>query len=52
VANKQDLDDALSQDEIRKHMNIPENVPIVLTSVKDKNGIEESLDSLLDLIYR
>jgi signal recognition particle receptor subunit beta len=52
MANKQDLEDALSEDEIRKKMEIPESVPLVLTSVKNRKGITESLDALLDLIYR
>jgi small GTP-binding protein len=52
VANKQDMEDALSEDEIRNQMEIPESVPIVLTSVKNRKGINESLDALLDLIYR
>jgi small GTP-binding protein len=52
VANKQDMKEALSEDEIRKRMEIPEGVPIVLTSVKNRKGITESLDALLDLIYR
>jgi signal recognition particle receptor subunit beta len=52
VANKQDLEEALSEDEIRKQMELPESVPIVLTSVKNRKGINESLDALLDLIYR
>lgn len=52
VANKQDLENALSEDEIRNKMEIPESVPIILTSVKNRKGIKESLDALLDLIYR
>ncbi|MDI6889290.1 MAG: ATPase domain-containing protein [Methanocellales archaeon] len=50
VANKQDLPDALSVDEIRKKMRIPELVPIIPASVTKKKGVLEAFETLIDMI--
>jgi len=50
VANKQDLPDALSADEVRKKMNIPKSVPIVPTSVVKKKGVFKAFETLIDMI--
>jgi len=47
VANKQDLPGALSADEIRERMHIPDDVPIIETVATDKKNIFEALDALL-----
>ncbi|MEM2925435.1 MAG: ATPase domain-containing protein [Halobacteria archaeon] len=52
VANKQDLENALSSEEIRRAMNLPDDVPIVLASSKNREGIFEAMETLLKLIYR
>jgi signal recognition particle receptor subunit beta len=52
VANKQDLPDSLSSDEIRKVMNIDESIPIIPVSLHRDEGIEDSLDALLEMLYR
>lgn len=50
VANKQDLPDALSVDEIRTKMKIPKSVPIIPTSVVKKKGVFEAFETLIDMI--
>ncbi|NYB52574.1 MAG: GTP-binding protein [Methanobacteriaceae archaeon] len=52
VANKQDLPDALSPEEIRKVMNIDHSIPIIPVSLHQDEGIEDALDALLELLYR
>jgi small GTP-binding protein len=52
VANKQDLEGALLPDEIREAMKISKDIPIVPTSIVNDEGIEDTLNSLLDMIYR
>lgn len=52
IANKQDLDDALSPEKIREVMKISKDIPILPTSVKEDEGIEDTLNTLLDMIYR
>ncbi len=52
VANKQDLPNSLSPEEIRKVMNIDKNTPIVPVSLHLDEGIEDALDALLDIVYR
>ncbi len=52
VANKQDLPDALSIEEIRKVMNIDRSIPIIPISLIHNEGIEDALDALLKLLYR
>lgn len=50
VANKQDLPGALSPDEIRRQFNIPEDVAVVPVVAKDKIGVFEALEILMDKI--
>jgi hypothetical protein len=52
VANKQDLKGALSEEEIRKSMVIPEDVPIVPTVATKKEGVLKSFEVLIDRITR
>ena len=47
VANKQDLPGALSAEEIRRRMHIPDDVPIVETVATEKRNVFEALDALL-----
>jgi hypothetical protein len=52
VANKQDLPDALSTDEIRKVMNTDQSIPIVPVSLLNNEGIDEAMDALLEILYK
>ena len=52
VANKQDLSGALRPDEIKKRMGLWEDVCIVPVSVIKNKGINQTLDTLFDLIYK
>lgn len=51
IANKQDLPDALSPEDIRKKMKISRDIPIVPAVVTEKKGIYHAMDALLKLIY-
>jgi small GTP-binding protein len=51
VANKQDLEGALSPDEIREKMKLDKNIPIIPTVISEKKGIEDALDALLKILY-
>ena len=51
VANKQDLPDALEPEKIREAMKLDKSIPIIPTAVKMNKGVEESLDTLLNLLY-
>lgn len=51
IANKQDLPDALSPEDIRKKMKISRDIPIVPAVVTEKKGIYQAMDALLKLIY-
>lgn len=50
AANKQDLPDALSVEQVRERINIPEDVLIVGTVAMDKTSVLKALDVLLDKI--
>jgi signal recognition particle receptor subunit beta len=50
VANKQDLPGALSPEEVRKQFNIPSDVAVVPVVAKDKTGVFEALDVLMEKI--
>ncbi len=50
IANKQDLPGALSPEEIRKQFNLPKDVPIVPAVARDKKGIFEAFEVLIDKI--
>ncbi len=52
AANKQDLPNALSPEEIRKRMNLPDDVPIIPTVANKGIGVYEVLDALIDLLMR
>jgi len=51
VANKQDLEGALSPEQIREKMNLDEKIPILPTIVTTKTGVEQTLNTLLKLLY-
>jgi hypothetical protein len=51
VANKQDLPGALSPEKIREIMKLDKSIPIIPTVVKENEGVEEALDTLLKLLY-
>lgn len=50
VANKQDLDGALKPEEIRKQFNLPPDVPVVPAVAKEKRGVFEAFETLIDKI--
>lgn len=50
IANKQDLPGALSPEEIRKQFNLPQDIPIVPVVARDKKGIFEAFEVLIDKI--
>ncbi len=50
VANKQDAPGALAPDEIRKQFNLPGDVPVVPVVAKDKIGVFEAFEVLIDKI--
>jgi small GTP-binding protein domain len=52
VANKQDLPDSLSPEEIRNVMNIDQSIPIIPVSLTRNEGINEAMDALLEILYR
>ena len=52
IANKSDLPNALSPEEIKKKMALWEDVPIVPVSAANKDGLDQALDTLFNLIYR
>jgi small GTP-binding protein len=51
VANKQDLPGALSPEQIRETMKLDKSIPIIPTIVNENTGVEEALDTLLNLLY-
>jgi len=50
IANKQDMPDAISIDDIRSHLNIPVDVPIVPTVATQKKGVFEAFELLVEKI--
>ncbi len=50
AANKQDQPNALKPDEIRKLMNLPEDVPIIPTVATEGKGVYDVLNALIDLL--
>lgn len=50
VANKQDLEGALSAEEIRKKMDLPDAIPIIETSLSQDQDVSPALQSMLQLI--
>lgn len=50
VANKQDMPGALKPEEIREQFNLPADVPVVPAVAKDKAGVFEAFEVLIDKI--
>jgi small GTP-binding protein len=50
IANKQDLPGALKPEEIREQFHLPQDVPVVPVVAKDKNGVYEAFEVLIDRI--
>ncbi len=50
VANKQDLEGALKPEEIRKRFNLPPDVPVVPAVAKQKIGVFEAFETLINMI--
>ncbi len=50
VANKQDMPGALTPEEIREQINLPDDVPVVPAVAKDKVGVFEAFEVLIDKI--
>jgi signal recognition particle receptor subunit beta len=50
VANKQDLAGALTPEEIRKQFDLPGDAPVVPAAAKDKIGVFEAFEALVDKI--
>ncbi|UTB32546.1 MAG: GTP-binding protein [Methanobacterium sp. ERen5] len=51
VANKQDLEGALSPEQIRQKMNLNDKIPILPTVVTAKTDVKQALDTLLKHLY-
>lgn len=51
IANKQDMENALSPEEIREKMKLNKDIPIIPASMKEKEGIDNAMDTLLGLLY-
>jgi hypothetical protein len=52
IANKQDMEGALSPDEIRKRMDIIDKVPVIPTVATEKKGVFKAFEILVDIITR
>lgn len=50
VANKQDLPGALKPEEIIKHFNLPQDVPVVPVAALDKTGVYDAFEVLVNKI--
>jgi small GTP-binding protein len=50
VANKQDMPGALKPEEIREQFNLPDDIPVVPAVAKDKLGVFEAFEVLIDRI--
>ncbi len=50
VANKQDMKGALTPEEIREQFNLPDDVPVVPAVAKDKIGVFEAFEVLIEKI--
>lgn len=50
VANKQDMPGALTPEEIRGQFNLPDDVPVIPAVAKDKVGVFEAFEVLIDKI--
>ena len=52
AANKADLDGTMSDDEIRKHLKLPKDVPVFFISATRKTDVQFVLESLVDFISK
>ncbi len=50
VANKQDCDDALTSEDIRGKLNMPENVLILPAVATTGEGVFEAFETLVDMV--
>lgn len=50
AANKQDVSGALTPEEIKEQFNVPDDVPVVPVIAKDKIGVFETFETLIDKI--
>jgi small GTP-binding protein len=50
IANKQDLPGALKPEDIRERFHLPGDVPVVAVVAKDKKGVYEAFEVLIDRI--
>ncbi len=50
AANKQDMANALSPEEIRRKINLSTNIPIVPTAINSDQGVYDVMDALLNLL--
>ncbi|MCX9084388.1 MAG: GTP-binding protein [Candidatus Methanoperedens sp.] len=50
VANKQDLPGALKPEEVREQFHLPDDVPVVPVVAKDKKGVYEAFEILIERI--
>lgn len=50
AANKQDINGAMSPEEIRKTMSLSDDIPIVPTAVESDQGAYDVMDALLNLL--
>jgi signal recognition particle receptor subunit beta len=52
AANKADLEDIMSEDEIRRHLQLPKDVPVFFISATRKTDVRFVLESLVDFISK
>jgi small GTP-binding protein len=50
VANKQDMPGALTPEEVRERINLPDDVPIIPAIAKDKVGVFEAFEVMINKI--
>jgi len=50
IANKQDLQGALTPEEIRKKLSMPTNVPIMPVIATNRDGVFEAFETLVDMV--
>ncbi|MCD1294481.1 GTPase [Methanocella sp. CWC-04] len=50
AANKQDLEDALDTEKIRKKINLPEDIPIVRVSASNNMNVAQAIDIIIKKI--
>lgn len=50
IANKQDMDGALTPEEIREILDMPENVPIMPVVATAREGVFEAFETLIEMV--